>query len=248
LTGGFAFAVVTAGVNQNSLGGKYFKIYDQNGSVAVWYNTGASTLPPHGCDRSIQVLISSGASASAVATATASYVNADSQFSATPSAATVVITDAENGSRFNGVDGSSPYATAFTISTAQQGVDDGVEGINASTACSIFPLSGNDVESICQTISTSQTLIAVPVGDPSLAISKATREEVYSYSGNSSALAYGHDPRPAYNLNKYIGLYDGETFVQTFSNSNPQFILKKPLLLPGVVPSIYAMNSCPNSS
>lgn len=242
----FVFTTTVPGVAQNSLGGKYFKIYDQNGSVAVWYNTGASSLPPHGCDRAIQVLISSGASAGAVAIATASYVNADSQFSATSSSSTVVITDGQNGSRSDAVDGTSPYATAFTISTTQQGVDDGVEGINASTACSIFPLANNDVQTICETISTSQTLIAVPVGDSALAISKATREEIYSYSGNSSALAYGHNPDPLTGLNEYIALYDGETFVQTFSNSNPQFTLKKPLLLPGVVPSIYAMNSCPN--
>jgi uncharacterized phage protein gp47/JayE len=242
----FVFATSVPGVAQATLGGKYFKIYDKSGSVAVWYNTGSSALPPHGCDRAIQVAIASGASASAVATATASFVGADSEFSASVLGSVATITDAENGSRIDAANGTAPYSTGFTIAVSQQGVDDGVEGINATTSCSVFPLVNNDVASICNTISTSQTLIAVPVGDPALAISKATREEVYAYSGNPSALAYGHNPDPTTGLNSYVSLHDGESFVQTFSNSSPQFTLKKPLVLPGVVPSIYTMNSCPN--
>jgi uncharacterized phage protein gp47/JayE len=242
----FVFATTVPGVAEASLGGKYFKIYDQSGSVAVWYNTGSSPLPPHGCSRAIQVSISSGASASAVATATASFVGADAEFSASAVGTIITITDAQNGSRTDAVDGGAPYSTGFAISTSQQGVNDGVEGINATSACSIFPLTSNDVGSICSTINTSQTLTAVAVGDPDLAISKATREDTYSYSGNSSALAYGHDPDPSTGLNGYVSLYDGESFVQTFSNLSPQFVLKKALLLPGVVPSIYAMNTCPN--
>jgi uncharacterized phage protein gp47/JayE len=242
----FVFATPVPGVPEASLGGKYFKIHDQAGSVAVWYNTGSSSLPPHGCDRAIQVSISSGSSASAVATATASFVGADPEFSASALGAVITITDAENGSRIDATDGGAPYSTGFTISTSQQGVNDGVEGINATSACSIFPLASNDVGSICETINTSQTLTAVAVGDSNLVISKATREDTYSYTGNSSALAYGHNPNPSTGLNSYASLYDGESFVQTFSNSNPQFVLKKALLLQGVVPSIYAMNTCPN--
>jgi uncharacterized phage protein gp47/JayE len=244
---GFTFATTApGGVDVNSIGGKYFKLYDQNGSVAVWYNTGSSALPPHGCDRAIQVSISLGSSASAVALATASFVGADPAFNASVLGSVVTITDASNGSRSDASDGATPYATGFTISVSQQGVDDGVEGINSTSACAIFPLTSNDVQSICDTINTSQTLTAVPVGDPDLAISKATREDTYSYTGNSSALAYGHDPRPSYGLNGFVGLYDGQSFVQSFSNASPQFVLKRALTLQGVAPTIYSINSCPN--
>jgi len=242
----FVFATTVSGVTAASLGGKYFKIYDQSGSVAVWYNTGFSSLPPHGCNRAIQVSIPPGASASIVAATTASFVGADAAFSASAVNAVVTITDAVNGLRSSAADGTAPYETGFAIASTK-GVDDGVETITSTPTCSIFPLTANSVSEICETINTSQTLTAVPVGNSSLTIVKATRDEVYAHDGtDSSALGYGHDPDPTTNLNTYVGMFDGESFVQTFSNSNPHFLLKKELLLPGVVPSIYSMNSCPN--
>ena len=42
-----------------------------------------------------------------------------------------------------------------------------------------------------------------------------------------------------------MGFYDSETYVITYSNSNPNFILKKELSLQGVS-AIYSMNTAPN--
>jgi hypothetical protein len=90
-------------------------------------------------------------------------------------------------------------------------------------------------------------MIAAPVGNAANKISLATREDAYSYSGNSSALAYGHNPDPTSSLNGYVSLYDGATSVKAFSNSNPNFVLKTALVLPGVAPTVYDMSTAPNS-
>ncbi len=97
---------------------------------------------------------------------------------------------------------------------------------------------------VTNTNSESEVMSAVPVGNPGLLISWATREEVYVDGGNSTRLGYGHDQLSA--SRSYVSLYDGESFVKTFSNSNPNFILKSPLLLVGVTPT-YNIATCPNS-
>ena len=238
---GFIITKTIPGTSNNSIGGKYFKLYDKDGSVGVWFNVG-SLEPFHGCLRSIQVVIPAGSNAETVASLVATALNNDSEFTVSVSGSTVTVTDAHNGVRVN----ISSNTSGFTVSTIQNGIDPEVERINFTSGCNIFPLESNDAQSIADKISTSQTLTAVPVGDSGLMFTKATREEIYTYSGNNSALAYGHNPDPLSGLNGSIHLYDGESYVKIFANSHPNFVLKKPLLLNGIVPSIYTMNSCPN--
>jgi uncharacterized phage protein gp47/JayE len=240
---GFTVTQTVVGTPDVTLGGKYFKLADNAGSVAVWFDVYGEAMPPHGASRSIQVTLLPGDSANTVATKIATIVNGDAQYSASAVGNVVTITDATNGTRAD----ATANTSGFSISVTQQGTADGVETITITSGCHIFPLTLNDVQSICDKINTSSTLIAAPVGNNALLFTKATRQETYSYSGNASALGYDHDPNPANNKNSFISLFDGESFVKTFSNSNPQFVLKKDLILPGVVPAIYAMDTAPNS-
>lgn len=239
---GFSITLNSAGTPDVSIGGLYFLLADQNGSVAVWFNVNSEPEPPHGADRSIQVLITAGDSASTVATKVAAAINGDVEFSSSALGSVITITDALNGSRTD----IAAETSGFAVATTQQGVDDGVETITISNLFQIFPLAENDCQTVCDVISTSQLLTAVPVGDSSALFLKATREDTYSYTGNASALAFDHDPDPFSGKNSFVTFWDGFSFVKSFENSNPQFVLKRDLVLPGVAPSIYAMASCPN--
>lgn len=240
---GFSLINTVAGTSDATLGGKYFKLYDQNGSVAVWMNVNGELEPLHGCNRSIQVILNPGDSANTIASTVAATVNVDAEFSASAVGNIIAITDAVNGIRTD----ATAETSTFTVSTTQQGTNDGVESIYSTSSVHIFPLTDNDAQTVSDKISESQTLLAVPVGNVALLFDRATREDTYSYSGNSSALAYEHDPNPLNLKHDSVSLFDGESFIKTFSNSDPHFVLKRDLLLPGVVPAIYNMSSCPNS-
>lgn len=249
---GLGFTYVTNTAGQSGLrGSSYFTIYDQNGSVAVWFDLYGDAEPPHGDDRSIQVIVPPGSSANALAALLSSTVGADSQFSSSVSANNVIITDSFNGVRQDAAYGNAPYAPNFaSFGTTQQGIDDGVETINMTSGCHIFSLTGNDVATIASNMNSQSTSLmnSVAVGNLALLFTKATREDVYVYTGDSSALAYGHNPTPGSGLNGFVSLFDGQSFVKTFDNASPQFVLKKDLLLPGVVPAIYDMSSVPNAN
>jgi hypothetical protein len=115
---GFAFAITTLGQLALSLAGKYFVLYDSNGSVAVWYNVGGSGSAPGGYNRTLEVSVASLASASTVASATAAVLAGDSSF--TPSNS--------NGSMINAVSSElgrfgtpSNGTSTFPLSEAQTG-------------------------------------------------------------------------------------------------------------------------------
>jgi len=66
-----------------SIGGKFFTIYDDVGSVGVWFDLDTISVPPTtGALRDIMVPISTGDNDSAISSATAIAVNSDSKFSA----------------------------------------------------------------------------------------------------------------------------------------------------------------------
>lgn len=116
----FTFEVLQNGETPNSLGGKYFDIYDNVGAVRCWYDTGASTPPPTpGGGRLLSISISPNASATVVANNTQAIVNADAQFNATVNLNQVTITDASVGTRTNIDAGTS----GFTISVLTQGAN-----------------------------------------------------------------------------------------------------------------------------
>lgn len=80
--------------------------------------TEASTPPTVTAERLLPVVIAEDATAAAVATATQLALDADAEFVATVSNATVTITDAHTGVRTNIVDTGS---TGFTVATTQAG-------------------------------------------------------------------------------------------------------------------------------
>jgi len=119
-----------------------------------------------------------------------------------------------------------------------------VETISTLSNVTIFPLSGTTVSSIVPIINASSLMTATASGSPSATISLSTAEEQYTYAGNATALAYGHNPTNLA-ISGFVGLYDAVNWVKTFENPNPNFILKNAYLLQGVS-SIYSMDTTPN--
>lgn len=241
-TSGFGI-VDSFGTNNVSLDGKYFTIYDDNGSVAVWFDVGNNgTLEPfHGASRSIRVNnFNAGDSDSTVAAAIATIVNQDSKFTATSLGNQLVITATFDGDTQDATVGTSGFSVIVTdgsLSTA--------EPISNPALVHFFPILGTSVADIVAKVNEKDIIKLVAVGSSSLTISKATIEEVYAYGGNSTALGYGHNPSDPNNRD-HINLYDGHNWVKTFQNPNPNFTLKTALTLNGVAPSVYAMDTCPN--
>jgi uncharacterized phage protein gp47/JayE len=244
---GFTVSMTVAGVVDTTLDGKYFKIYDANGSVGVWYDlTGTTNEPFHGCSRAIRITnVSAGDSADTVASQTGNILFLDGAWSVTVSTNEITLVDSSVGGRAAPSAGTS----GFTASTLVDGSSASPETINLISSFNIFPLTNNTVQNIVDLINTSPILIAVPTSTTSLIISKATREDTYTPAGAgdySVSLAYGHNPNPTSGANSYVGLYDSNTSVKTFQNSNPNFLLKTNLLLQGAS-TAYNMGSALNS-
>jgi hypothetical protein len=247
-TSGFSSAfpsplmVSVAGVNPNSLRGKYFKLQDNFGSVGVWYSVdGINDQPPSlFADRLVRVNITSGMSATAVATATANAFSSDPYYTATASGAVVTFT----GNIPGDVRGEDAGTSGFTVTKTQNGVLNN-ETISTPSQIDFYPLANNTAQDLVNFLNTTGVVSAALVGAGADILPYATREERYSWSSYSDALAYGHNPNNP-NERNFIKLYDSEAVVQTFSNSNPNFTLKNPLILNGVAPSVYQFHTAPN--
>lgn len=238
----FVFGV-TPGAADVSLDGKYFIVYDDVGSVAVWFDVGNNGTPEpfHGADRSIRCgLINYGDSAATVAAAIATTVNPDTKFNATALSNVVTITTTFNANTTNASIGTSGFSVIVT-----DGALSGSELITNAAQIHLFPLTGNTSQDIVDKINEKNILKAAVVGTGSLTIGKSTAEDDYTYGGNSTALAYGHNPGSA-SLRDHVNLYDGINWIKTFANANPNFTIKTTLTLNGVAPSIYQMNTAPN--
>lgn len=110
---------VTAVANvSDSLDQTYFTIYDEAGSVGVWFDTNASGSDPTGAARAIKVTLTSDDTAAEVATALQSAIDGDTKFSATVSDDEVTITSSTVGEKTDAADND----TSFTIAVSQQGV------------------------------------------------------------------------------------------------------------------------------
>jgi uncharacterized phage protein gp47/JayE len=241
-TSGFGVAT-TVGTNDISLDRRYFIIYDDNGSVAVWYDVGndSSPEPFHGADRSIKVSgVMPGDSAATIAAATATAINLDPKFTATALGNVITITHTTNGNLPNANAGTSGFSVANT-----DGSNSTSELITNNSGISIFPITGTTVQDIMNTVNTSGIIEISPVSPVTSIIDVATREEDYSYSGNSTALAYDHNPTIIPSRG-YISLFDGINWVKSFDNSNPNFTLKKTMTLNGVAPWVYELHTAPN--
>ena len=243
---GASAVIATAGTNNISINGDYFTIYDNVGAVAVWFDVGngGTTEPLNTAYRAIEITgINFGDSATQVAAAIAATVNADAGFIATSSSNVLTIT-----TRFNAaVSPSTVNTSTFTLASFVPGSLTTPEVIANFQLINIFPLltASTLVSAIAATINKSVLMTAAVVGIPSSVITKSTAEDKYSYMGDNTALAYHHNPNDPI-LSTYVAMYDGENWVKTFSNANPNFIMKKPFMLQGVAPIIYSMDTAPN--
>ena len=248
-TSGFTIPAPTPGVDPDSIDGEFFTIHDENGSVAVWFDVdNDGTLEPiHGADRSILVsTVVVGDSAITVAGRISAAVNSDSEFSTSLLGAVVTITDANNGNR----PAPSSGTTGFTIVTITNGSDGVLEVVTQANSVSIFPIATNQVSDIVTKVNEEETRILklVAVGDDTKLIAHATREEVYVPAGAddfSASLSFGHDPDPTNSVHDHVKMQDGDTHVLRFENTNPNFVFKTSLVLQGVAPSIYTMDTAP---
>jgi uncharacterized phage protein gp47/JayE len=241
-TSGFTTST-SAGTNDASLDGKYFIIYDASGSVAVWYDVGddGTQEPFHGAERSIRVGgVNYGDSAATVAAATVAAINPDLSFVASNIGNVITITNAFDGN----VQNPSAGTSGFTISNSDGSLP-GSELITNANNVLFFPITGTDISSIASTVNSSNIIEITAIGNSALTIDRSTYEEDYTYGGNSTALAYGHNPTSA-SLKGYISLYDGVNWIKSFQNSNPNFTMKTAFTLNGVAPTVYQMNTAPN--
>lgn len=243
-TSGFTTARSVNGTADASLDGKYFIINDENGSVAVWYDVGddGTQEPFHGADRSIRVPgVNFGDSAATVAAATVAVVNPDLFFTASNLSNVITITNVADGN----VPAPSAGTSGFGISSTDGSLSSAELITNAGNVV-FFPLVGNDVQTIADTINAETIMDIAPVGNPALTIDRSTAQEFYVYGGNSTALGYGHNPA-SLSTRDHINMYDGSNWVKTFANTNPNFTMKTTFTLNGVAPTVYKMDTAPNA-
>lgn len=220
-TGGLTDPGTFSGGQGSLLDGKYFILYDELGSVAFWYNVVGASEPLTGAYRAVEIAtVVEGDSSDNVASKTAVVINNDSGFaSATVNTNTITATDASNGERDDAVASTS----GFTISTYQQGIYDSVEVVFYHSQFSIFPLSNKTVAEIVEKVNEGDIIRLAAVGDDSIEINTATRDELYTPTGPgdySTSLSYSHNPDPGFKEKTSIqcvadssGSLDGKYFI-----------------------------------
>lgn len=108
--------------DNSDLNGEYVILYDDVGSVAIWWDidNNGTTEPLHGAARSIKIIdVVENADPNTVAISFHAAVNGDSKFSAVRTTNRVLVTDASTGPRFNANAGT----TLFFVTTEQNGKD-----------------------------------------------------------------------------------------------------------------------------
>lgn len=251
---GFTITQTTTGVDDNRYQSEYFLIADQNGKVAVWYNiANGGTRPVLDVNRYLEVTtVTAGMSAADIAIQTRAVINADAQFTApAPAGAVITITDILLGER-DGVSAGSLDPFSFTVTATQIGANADSDVLTNVNLTSIYPITDKDLTTIVTTINESEMMNAAAINSGALEIELATRDEVYTPAGAAldftTSLSYGHNPDPISGFHSYVPMYDGSSWVKYFQNSNPNFVLKADLLLPGAVSStIYAMDTTVNA-
>jgi uncharacterized phage protein gp47/JayE len=246
-TTGFTLTT-TVGVADITVNGKYFTLHDENGSVAVWYDndSNGTAEPFHGCDRSIRVTgvpypeANVTIPAATVAAATVAALNPDLSFSASNISNIITVVNSSSGNMTDATIGTTSFSISIT-----NGALSGDELITNANSVAIFPLIGTDVNTIVSTVNNESIIELTAIGSGALTIETATKEDEYSYSGDATALAFGHNPTSS-SLRDYIALYDGINWVKEFNNINPNFVTKDIFTLNGVAPSVYQMNTAPN--
>ena len=130
------FTALAAGTAANAFastitatGGNVFSATTMSGGLA------ASVAPAGSPNRKLQVTIPPNATASAVATALQVALNADAEFIASVSGATVTVTDAHTGTRTDAADGDTGWGS---ITTTQQGAASPVIHLKSVSASEVL--------------------------------------------------------------------------------------------------------------
>lgn len=230
----------------DSLDGSYFVLTAPNGdTVKFWFdNNDSGTLEPAIglTTRSHEINIATNDTAIDIATATAAVMLNDVAITTATNGGgtldTITLTWTDDGPSVVGSDGVP--VTGFTFGITTTGVTGTFETLSVVSGFRIYPINSTDTSTIVDTINASEILVAVEqtAGD----IIKATREED---SVAINELGFGHDPNPANMVNEYVGMYDAESWIITFQNTNPNFELKVPLQLSGISP-VYELDTTPN--
>lgn len=230
----------------DSLDGTFFVLTAPNGdTIKFWFdNNDSGTLEPSIglTTRSHEVNITTGDSAVNVATALAAVMLGDTAITTATNSGgtidTITLTWLNDGPSVVGSDGAVPTSFSFGITTP--GIAATYETLNIASALKIFPITDTTTATIVSEINTSSILVAVE--ETAGNFIRATREEA---SVAINELGFGHDPNPANNVNEYVGMYDSQSWILTFQNSNPNFELKVALQLNGVS-AVYSMDTTTN--
>jgi uncharacterized phage protein gp47/JayE len=230
----------------DSLNGRYFILNAPNGdTVKFWYdNNNSGTVEPGIglTTRSWEINISTGDTAVTVATLTAAAILNDPAFATATNvsgtSSLITVTNASKGPSLQGANGTPSPSFGFVLVTP--GISATYESLNIVNQIQIYPIKQNDVATIAAAINNGSTLEAV-VKTPGT-LYKATKD----IAGTPvNGVAYDHDPNPLNGKNSYVSLWDSKNWVLTFQNSNPNFQLKKPMLLSNVS-SLYQMDTTTN--
>ncbi len=115
--------ITCTGDSANSLRGRHFVLFDQNGPVWIWFKvggTGTAPVTPAGFSgRLLEVDIATDAAASAVAAQVSTAFSADAQLTASASSTVVTFVDKFDGYRNN----ATPDNTGFLVTITQAGAD-----------------------------------------------------------------------------------------------------------------------------
>jgi len=238
--------IVCVADSSGSLNGSYFIVSAANGdTVKFWYdNNNSGTLEPASIatTRSWEIDILNDDTDIDVATKTAIIMAGDPAFASVTNAsgtsATISIVDAVNGPVTAGQDGVVPTGFTFLLDIA--GVADSYETINLVNKLEIFSIKQNTIADIVAKINTNPMLEAVEHTSGTLI--KATRD-ITGVAINE--VAYYHNPNPSSNYHDFISFWDSKNWISSFQNANPNFQLKKPLVLVGVTP-LYELDTAIN--
>ena len=176
------------------LDGKYFIIYDDVGSVGVWFDLdGGSTSPTTGATRDIEVDIITGDSSSDLASKLVSAMNSDSKFSASAVSSVAVIQSSTVGNKTDATQGTTSISITVTdgiASLAGQSFDISYYD-NSDTYTYYYSIDGN---SGSYSPGTSDIEIALTSSDTSTTTATKTatviNNQTYLSSTNTSALVY----------------------------------------------------------
>lgn len=129
--------IETVADTSGSLGGAYFDLEDEYGTVRVWLDVddGSSTPPTPPGARRIEVDIDTDDSAATVASAVGAAIDADSEFSATVSTDTVTATNTASQHVGDPAAGDS----GFTVTVTTEGEDGDSAAVEADASVFTWP-------------------------------------------------------------------------------------------------------------